>query len=517
MKATATTARPVKDGFSQLLHAEWTKFRTVRGWGIGMLVAILLTVLVGLLGPAGSEISCSRPDGSACDHSLPIGPGGEAVHDTFTFVHRPMDGDGSITAQVTSLTGRFLSPGGETQDGGLQPWSKAGIMVKAGTAEGASYAAVMVTGAHGVRMQHDFTGDIAGPSGDVSVTSPKWLRLTKTGDELTGYASADGVAWVEIGTVTATGLRTGAEVGLFAASPGYEVITESFGSASGTFGPTQATALFDDVGVQGGRSQAGWASDVVGGDSDRPRGSSGFTEDGGRFTVDGTGDIAPAVESRGSAARTIEDGLAGVFAGLIPVIVVATLFTTSEYRRGLIQTTFAASPRRGRVLAAKAVVLGGVTFVTGLIAAALTVPLVQGLEEAKGLFLYPVSGWTEFRVIAGTAALFAVVAVLALAVGTLLRRSAGAVTAVVVAIVLPYVLAIASVLPSGAAQWLTRLTPAAGFAVQQSLPEYPQVAAAFTPVNGYFPLSPLGGFAVLCCYAALAFGFAIVLVRRRDV
>lgn len=516
MNATTTPSRPVKDGFPQLLHAEWTKFRTVRGWVIGMLVAILLTVLVGLLGPAGSEISCNRPDGRPCDHSLPTGPGGEAVHDRFTFVHRPLDGDGSITARVTSLTAEFLDPGSAGQSA-LQPWSKAGIMLKAGTGEGASYAAVMVTGAHGVRMQHDFTGDLAGPAGGVSVASPKWLRLTKTGDKLTGYASADGVAWTEIGAVDVPGLRTGAEAGLFAASPGYEVVTESFGSVSGQFGPTEATAIFDNVGVQGARPQAGWGSDLVGADDPAQEAVPGFTEADGLFTVRGSGDIAPAVESRGSAARTIEDGLAGVFAGLIPVIVVATLFTTTEYRRGLILTTFAASPRRGRVLAAKAVVLGGVTFVTGLIGAAVTVPVVQSMEQAKGLFLYPVSTWTELRVIVGTAALFAVVAVLALAVGTLLRRSAGAVTAVVVAIVLPYVLAIASVLPSGAAQWLTRLTPAAGFAVQQSLPEYPQVTAAYTPVNGYFPLSPLGGFAVLCCYAALAFGFAFVLVRRRDV
>ena len=75
--------------------------------------------------------------------------------------------------------------------------------------------------------------------------------------------------------------------------------------------------------------------------------------------------------------------------------------------------------------------------------------------------------------IVGTAALLAVAAVLALAVGTMLRRSAGAVTAVIVAIVLPYILATASVLPAGAAQWLLRLTPAAAFAIQQSLPAVP--------------------------------------------
>jgi hypothetical protein len=43
---------------------------------------------------------------------------------------------------------------------------------------------------------------------------------------------------------------------------------------------------------------------------------------------------------------------------------------------------------------------------------------------------------TELRVVAGTAALLAVVAVLALAAGTMLRRSAGAVTGVIAAIAL---------------------------------------------------------------------------------
>jgi hypothetical protein len=32
------------DGFGRLLHAEWTKFRTVRGWMIAMVIAALVTV-----------------------------------------------------------------------------------------------------------------------------------------------------------------------------------------------------------------------------------------------------------------------------------------------------------------------------------------------------------------------------------------------------------------------------------------------------------------------------------------
>ena len=135
-----------------LLHAEWTKFRTVRGWGIGMLVAVALTVLIGLLGPAATTISCSGPNGQPCvKEAPPTGPDGENVTDLFYFVHQPLTGDGTITARVTSLTGLY-SPGGTRQVGqgtagmrpGVQPWTKAGIIVKDGIRQGSQYAAVMV-------------------------------------------------------------------------------------------------------------------------------------------------------------------------------------------------------------------------------------------------------------------------------------------------------------------------------------------------------------------------------------
>ena len=61
------------------------------------------------------------------------------------------------------------------------------------------------------------------------------------------------------------------------------------------------------------------------------------------------------------------------------------------------------------------------------------------------------------------------------------------------------------------------MTPAAAFAVQQTLVRYPQVAAPYTPSDGYFPLAPWAGFAVLCGYTLCAPALATYLVRRRDV
>ena len=61
----------------------------------------------------------------------------------------------------------------------------------------------------------------------------------------------------------------------------------------------------------------------------------------------------------------------------------------------------------------------------GLVAAAIAVPLGEQVLRGNGVYVYPATLLTEVRVIAGTAALLAVAAVLALAIGAILRRSAG--------------------------------------------------------------------------------------------
>src|SRR5205814_9249604 len=174
--------------------------------------------------------------------------------------------------------------------------------------------------------------------------------------------------------------------------------------------------------------------------------------------------------------RRAGQALGGGCDALVAAAVIGGTFITAEYRRGLIRPAFTAGPRRGRVLAAKAIVLAAVTCAAGLIAVAVVIPVGEHLLHENGNPIYPVPALTEARIVAGTAALLAVAAVLALAVGTLLRRSAGAVTAVIVGIVLPYVPAVVpGVLPASAAAWLVRASPAAAFAIQQSVPQYAQV------------------------------------------
>ncbi len=346
MTATTTTpGRPGRQGgpagFGQLLRAEWIKFRTGRGRVIGMLIAALVTVGIALLNHStcGGVVSPGHPASAVTGcPAPPVGPGGEAVTDSFYFVHQPLAGHGSITARVTSLAD---GPG----PAGLSPWSKTGLIITASTRPGAAYAAMMITAGHGVRMQYDYTGDIAGPPGTVSAASPRWLRLTRSGDAVTGYDSANGRRWRVVGTAHLAGLPATAQAGMFATAPASSQTTsKSISGSSATGALTLAAGRFDHISLHGGQPAGGWAGDPVGGAVP----GTGFHQAGGAFTVTGSGDIAPYVAATGVSGSCVQSTLLGAVGGLIAVIVVAAMFMTAEYRRGLIRVTFAASPGRGR-------------------------------------------------------------------------------------------------------------------------------------------------------------------------
>ena len=76
-------AQAARAGFPQLLRAEWTKFRTVRGWVVGLVVAALALVGVGVLSATGSSRTCGGPDGSIVCPGVPVGPEGGMVTDRF--------------------------------------------------------------------------------------------------------------------------------------------------------------------------------------------------------------------------------------------------------------------------------------------------------------------------------------------------------------------------------------------------------------------------------------------------
>ncbi len=498
------------DGFVRLLRAEFTKFRTIRAWIITLCATVVVFVLLSFL---------SAFESRAPVDAVPVGPGGEAVSDTYMLVHQALVGDGALTARVTALSGAVTSPsptsgsafsqsskdGPDSQLGpGLAPWAKAGIILEPDTNQGTAYAAVVVTGAHGVRMQWNYTRDSPGLRGHVGPSSPRWLRLTRAGDIITGRDSTDGTHWTEIGSARLAGLPRTVQIGLFVASPEY------FAAGAGVGTPSVATASFDQVSAHGDFPRRSWTGEAVAGSYPVLSAPTWKQASASAFTITGSGDIAPLVGDILSAQWAGASIVNGTVVALLIVIVLAALLATSEYRRGLIRTTFAASPRRGRVLAAKATVAGSLAFAAGATATALAEVITRHVLAANGSYLFSQSGSDLARVIVGSGLLLGFAAALAVALGMMLRHGAAAVGVGIMLLVLP------GVLGSQSGNWLMRYTPTAAFAIQATLPRSPLVSSAYTPPNGYFPISPWGGAAVLAAYTAVALAAATWLLRRRD-
>ncbi len=485
-----STARNARDGFGQALRAEWTKLRSLRSTVIAVIAAIGLTVLLSLAGAAGSTTNANE---------------GPHYIDQFHFVHRPLAGDGSVIAHVASQ-----------QDS--HEWAKAGIVIKQSAVSGAPYAAIMVTPRHGVRMQGNFDTELTGSA----KTAPRWLKLTRSGTAVTGYESGDGTAWSRVGTVDLGAVPQTVQAGLFVTSPANERIIQEPGSSHYEFTPTVGRAIFDNVsvGTAGPGQAARWNDQDVGAPGDGSGGPpyapgggpapGSATQTADTFTVTGSGDVGGW--SVGGIPRpgdndVVMDGLIGVQVGLMAVVALGVLFVTAEYKTSLIRTTFAASPRRGRVLGAKAVVVGVSVFAVGLIASVAAFFLSQPIQRGNGFAppAYPSPSLADapvLRAVVGTALFLAVLALFSLGVGAILRRTAGAIAFVIGLVVVPQV--VASVLSVDATTWVQRITPIAGLAIQQTRHRFDTA------------IGPWAGFGVLCAYAAVALGVGFLLLRRRD-
>ena len=516
------TGKPAGNNFGSVLWAEWIKFRTVRGWIIALVFGAAATFFLCYETAAGPQTGgCpGLPTGAVCagvpTTVVPTGPSGSGVADTYEFVHRALTRDGTVTAEITSLAGVTSTNASNVQGSlsashpGLGSWAKAGLLLTPSTTQGSAYAAVMATGSHGIRFQYNYIHDTPGVAGTVTTSTPRWLRLVRSGDSITGYASTNGHSWTKVGSAHLSGLSAAVQVGLFATSP------LTFQGDTGY--PTLATAAFDHITVDGGPASKSWLGQDIGTGQTSfypTLGSGSYHHSGGSVVLSGSGDVGPAVVQGLMGTHTASSSLLpGLIVGLLVVIVVAAMFVTNEYRRSLIRTTFTAIPARGQVLAAKGLVVGVVACVLSLVVMAVIVPLGPHLLRANGNYVFAASTLTEVRIAIGASAVVAMAAITAIGLSAMLRRAAAAITAGAAVFLLPFILASAA--GGGASEWLLRLTPAAGLSMLKALPHYGQVSYPYTLANGYYPLTPLAGFVVLCGYTLLALATATVLLHRRD-
>ncbi|MFC7446273.1 ABC transporter permease [Rhodococcus daqingensis] len=200
---------------------------------------------------------------------------------------------------------------------------------------------------------------------------------------------------------------------------------------------------------------------------------------------------------------TLADAVGGVSGfGVLVLMIMAALAVTSEYRFGIIRTTFQAVPKRDSVLITKAGLIGVfgalLTFVLTFGAYAIA-KATAGSAAGAALKL---SGSEAWRAIYGVPIYAFLCVVLAVSVGTLLRQSAGA-----IALLLLWPLLIES---------LFGLFGKFGETIQPFLPFANANHFLGAPQGIDFHWGPWGSLAYFVAFVAVIFGSALFMVNRRD-
>jgi YD repeat-containing protein len=110
--------------------------------------------------------------------------------DEFRYVYRPLVGDGTITARVTTV--EFVNN-----------WTKAGVMIRESLAGGSRHAFMLASANRGLAFQRRVTtDDVSTHTAGEQVPAPRWVRLTRVGNTISAYSSVDGVTWTLVDTDT---------------------------------------------------------------------------------------------------------------------------------------------------------------------------------------------------------------------------------------------------------------------------------------------------------------------------
>ena len=200
-----------------------------------------------------------------------------------------------------------------------------------------------------------------------------------------------------------------------------------------------------------------------------------------------------------AAFNAIDNSLTGYHLAQLAVGVLGVLLISGEYATGMIRATFAAVPHRLPVLWAKAVLYAAVTFGLMLVAAFAS---FLGGQQFLGSHGTTLSAAHALQGVVGVAGYLTLIAVLAVALGFIIRSTAGGIATLFgLLLVLP---GIGQVLP---ASWQ-----------QHTLPYLPSNAGAsmFTVHTDPHSLSAGTGLLVMCLWVAAALAGAAVLVKRRD-
>ena len=203
----------------------------------------------------------------------------------------------------------------------------------------------------------------------------------------------------------------------------------------------------------------------------------------------------------GGDADIVALSLSGAYFGQLAAAALGVFAIAAEHSSGTIRATLAANPRRGQVLGAKVAVVGPLVLAAGLLATAgaflVGQPILHGngFTEANG---YDVASLAALRSVVNVAAYMALIGLLSLGVGAMVRHSAGAMAIVFTLLFGPFI--VAAMLPESTWRAMMAHAPTAGLSGQE---------------HGA-PSSPWTGLAVTAMWAAGALLIAWWLLRKRD-
>jgi hypothetical protein len=205
-----------------------------------------------------------------------------------------------------------------------------------------------------------------------------------------------------------------------------------------------------------------------------------------------------------AADRVAFDPVHDSFIGLVLVQLLTgtlgVLVITTEFSSGMIRATFAAAPRRPLVLAAKAAVLGAVTLAAGEISAFAAFYAGQAMLQAPAPHA-TLGQPGVLRAVAMAGAYPALIALISLGIGAIIRHTAGAICALVgVVFVLPVLFSLGRSLQNTA---------------QKFLPDTMRNSLIAVRPFAHM-LSPGVTFGLLCVYAMVALAAGAWALARRD-
>jgi regulation of enolase protein 1 (concanavalin A-like superfamily) len=109
------------------------------------------------------------------------------TRDQFHYVYEPIVGDVEIVARVRSMVN-------------VDPWSKAGVMIRETLSGGSRHVSALVTPGNGyVFNRRAVAGEMGQQSPGGAGAAPGWLRVVRLGTRFEAFRSVDGLVWTSIG------------------------------------------------------------------------------------------------------------------------------------------------------------------------------------------------------------------------------------------------------------------------------------------------------------------------------